>query len=105
MMIEAQDEDLEMKVEAETYEVVDTLKPLEPKKSQQIVDLDAVEGPSKKRVKLDYTSDNSQSQQSVIDVNETAMEGGEVKEHGSKVRKSMNIIFHLLITNLRKLLF
>ena len=87
MMIEAQDEDLEMKVEAETYEVVDTFKPLEPKKSHQIVDLDAGEGPSKKRVKLDYTSDNSQSQQSVIDINEIAMEGGEIKEHGSKVRK------------------
>jgi transcription initiation factor TFIID subunit 2 len=72
MMIETQGDDLEMKIETETFEVTDVFKPL-----------DAGEGPSKKRPKFDYTSDNSQSQQSVIDV---ALEGVEVKEHGTKVR-------------------
>lgn len=77
MMITTQPDDLLMKVESEDFELAQTLTTIEPK-------IDAGEG-SKKKIKLDYTSDNSQSQPSILDVNEFALEGGEVKEHGVKV--------------------
>lgn len=77
---ETHSDDLTMKVEAEDYHIID-YKQLEPKKSHS-VDVDPGEGPSRKRSKTDYVSDNSQSQPS-IDMNDFAVEG-EVKEH-SKV--------------------
>lgn len=76
MTIETQGDDLEMKVEPEPYELAEPV--LEVKK-----DVEIVEGPSRKRAKPDYASDNSQSQPS-IDLSEFAVEG-EVKEHGTKV--------------------
>lgn len=80
LTIETQGDELEMKMEPEAYEIIDKT-PL-----AEVVDFG--EGPSKKRIKLDYTSDNSQSQPS-IDLNEFGVPiEGEVKgpEHGTKVR-------------------
>lgn len=79
VMIETQPVDLELKVEAEEYAIIET-KPL------LLIEQEPVEGPSRKRLKPDYISDNSQSQQS-IDINEFTVEG-DTKEHGSKVRVS-----------------
>lgn len=92
IMIETQTDDLEMKIEPEVYEIA------EPKvevKKPNILDIEAGEGPSKKRPKLEYGSDNSQSQAS-LDMSEFVVEG-EVKEHGSKV-----IIIILNILNFYK---
>lgn len=78
MMVESQPQELVMKIEIEEPKLE------EPKKVHHF-DTDAAEaGPSRKRLKMDYTSDNSQSQPS-IDMNEFIVDG-EVKEHGSKVR-------------------
>lgn len=81
MMIETQPEQLELKIETELDIGEEQLT--EPKKFHHH-DVDPNEGPSRKRMKADYTSDNSQSQPS-IDMNEFTVEG-EVKEHGTKVR-------------------
>lgn len=78
MMIETQRDDLVMKIEMEEPKLEDQ------KKVQHFEDSISEAGPSRKRIKPDYTSDNSQSQPS-IDMNEFTVEG-EVKEHGSKVR-------------------
>lgn len=86
VMIETQLEDeLVMKIETEDFNIIEETM-IEPKK----VDVDAADGPSKKRAKLEYASDNSQSQPS-IDLNEFAVEG-EVKEHGSKVSVASSIL-------------
>lgn len=72
-------DEVELKIETDIMNII------EPKteitKRSNVIEIDVEEGPSKKRSKLDYISDNSQSQPSV-DMN---IELG-IKEHGSKVR-------------------
>lgn len=77
--IEPHPDELELKIETDIMDIIEPKT--EPIKRSHVVEIDSGEGPSKKKVKLDYTSDNSQSQPSI----ELNVEG-EVKEHGTKVR-------------------
>lgn len=72
-------DDLVMKMEASDFEIIEHKEV----KKFHTIEVDPAEGPSKKKIKVDYTSDNSQSQPS-LDMSEFAVEG-EVKEHGTKV--------------------
>lgn len=90
-------DELVMKMEADVFEI--TEPKIEPKKFHTI-EVDAGEGPSKKKIKVDYTSDNSQSQPS-LDMSEFAVEG-DAKEHGSKVKYAF---IHLLCNRDIKLTF
>jgi len=92
MIVETQSNELVMKIETDEFKVFDTAseqKIFEPVKQKvSPVDLDEA-GPSVKKIKTDYASDNSQSQPSV-DLNDFTAEGGEIKsEHSSKVRSRL----------------